>query len=322
MNEDQIKTIISTLGADRILFDEQLKSHTYFHQETKSKMYFEALNSSDLELAVSTCIKNKIPFILLGLGANTFLPEGSEYLLIKNLSHNILLKGFRTSIIEKKTVPEVLIQVDSGASLTMLARYCIHEKIEGLGFLLNIPGSVGAGIRNNVSQMPTVKNIIGNYLSLAEIIDGKTGEKKLVDKSYFEFDYDRSKLQATNDIVIKAVFKLNKGSSDNPWSVGINDVIVNHSFTGSIFKNISHRDAVRLSTKHFTLSPSYLIKQIEIAGYKIGGVMISNEDPNTFILDKDFKTEDIARMIRYIKRNIKNKFKLTLETKVDIFNKI
>ncbi len=322
MNEDQIKIISSTLGTERILFDEQLKSHTYFHQETKSRMYFEALNSSDLELAVSTCIKNKIPFIVLGLGANTFLPENSEYFLIKNLSHNIILKGFRTLIIEKKSVPEVLIQVDSGASLTMLARYCIHEKIEGLGFLLNIPGSVGAGIRNNISLMPTVKNIIGNYLSLAEIIDAKTGEKKLVDNSYFEFDYDRSKLQQTNDIVIKAVFKLPKTSPNNPWSAGSNDVAINHSLTGPIFKNISHRDAVRLSTKHFTLSPSYLIRQIDIGGYKIGGVTISSEDPNTFILDNDFKTEDIARMMRYIKRNIKNKFKLTLESRIDIINKI
>lgn len=320
MTESQIKNLTDVIGAERILFDEPLKAHTYFKQKGKVKMYFEAKTTSDLELAVYAAITSNIPFSVIGLGSNTFFPSVDNFLLIKNTSHAISVKGYRTSITSVKSLPEILLRVDSGTPLTMLARYCIHEEIKGLEFLLGIPGTVGAGLRNNVGVMPTVKNIIGNYLSMAEVIERKSGRKKLVDSSFFNFDFGKSELQKTNDILVSAVFKLSKIPSIDPWSVSETAIGQDH-MTGPVFGNIAHRDAVRLYTKHFTLSPGYLIKQLNIEELVVGEVKVSDENPNSFILGQNFEVEDVARLIRMIKREIKKKFNLNLETRLDMIKK-
>jgi len=320
MSESEIKNLTEIIGSERILFDELLKDHTYFKQKGRVKMCFEAKIASDLELAVSASIANNIPFCVIGLGSNTFFPKGADFILIKNTTHAITVKGYRTSITSEKSIPEILLRVDSGTPLTMLARYCIHEEIKGLEFLLGIPGTVGAGIRNNVGAMPTVKNIIGNYLSLAEIIERKSGQKKLVDSSFFNFEYGKSELQKTDDILISVVFKLSKVPSIDPWNTPNLSPSADLT-TGPVFGNISHRDAIRLYTKHFTMSPGYLIQQLDIDILKIGEVKVNNENPNSFSLGSNFEVDDVARLIRLIKRKVKQKFNLNLVTQLDMIKK-
>ncbi len=321
MTESQIKNLTEIIGTERILFDELLKDHTYFKQKGRVKMCFEAKTASDLELAVSASLANNIPFCVIGLGSNTFFPKSTDFLLIKNTTHAITVKGYRTSLTSEKSFSEILLRVDSGTPLTMLARYCIHEEIKGLEFLLGIPGTVGAGIRNNVGAMPTVKNIIGNYLSLAEIIERKSGQKKLVDSSFFNFEYGKSELQKTNDILISAIFKLSKAPNSDPWSTSDLNTTTD-LITGPVFGNIAHRDAVRLYTKHFTLAPGYLIQQLDFDNLKIGEVKVSDRNHNSFSLGSNFEVDDVARLIRLIKREIKQKFNLNLETQLDIIKNL
>ena len=319
MTEEQIKILASTLGVGRIMFDEPLKDHTYFKQKGKAGVYFEAKTSTDLEAAVRVAILNNIPYCVLGFGSNTFLSSVDKFFIIKNTSHSISVNGFRTSITSRQSRPEVLIKVDSGSPLSMLARYCIHEGISGLEFLLGIPGTVGPGLRNNVGVPPTIKNLLGYHLQMAEIIDHKTGQKKLVSQAFFEFEYGKSFLQTSNDILLTAVFKLEKTPSKDPWEKASDFEIKGVEIaTGPVFKNIEYIDAVRLATKHLTLSPSSLIQEIAVEGLEIGGVRVSNTNHNSFILNSDFEVEDVARMIRLIKRKIRSKFKINLVTQLDM----
>lgn len=321
MTEQQIKSLTNALGIDRILFDEPVKTHTFFKQNGRTKLFFEAKNTFDLEQAVSVAIANNIPFVLIGTGSGTILPDNfSDYLLIKNSSRGIKLKGFRSSSGSQKKTPEVLIQVESGVTLTMLSRYCAHEGLAGLEFLQTMPGSVGGGVKNNVGAMPTVKNLLGNFVYLAEIIDTKTGKKKLVNSEYFNFDYGRTTLQGTNTVIIQVVLKLQKELAEND-SIDFPKYVTNlgaNLLSNPIFINISHRDAVRLSTKHFTLSPSYIIRQLQLEKDRFEKVSIYPEDPNRFILEPGFAPDDVSRLIRYIKKNAKEKFKLNLEPRIDI----
>lgn len=321
MTEQQIKSLTSALRVDRILFDEPIKSHTFFKQNGKAKLFFEAKNTFDLELAVSLSIKNKIPFVLVGTGSETILPDNfSDYLLIKNSCRGIRLKGFRTSTNTPKNTPEVLVQVESGVTLTMLSRYCAHEGLTGLEFLQGIPGTVGGGIKNNVGAMPTVKNFLGNFVYLAEIIEVNTAKKKLVNIDFFNFDYGRTSLQGTKTVIVQVVLKLQKNSIENQTANFSKNIIFTGTnlLTGPVFINISHKDAVRLSTKHFTLSPSYIIRQLELKENIFGKVSIYPDDPNRFILESGFASDDVSRLIRYIRKHAREVFSLNLEPRVDI----
>lgn len=328
MDQTGIKILQKNLGTNRLLFNEPLKNHTYFHQEMNSSVYFEAQTAQDLEISVSTAIENKIPFYIIGSGANTFFSPklDNSFLLIKNCSRNIFIKGFRTTVKNSTKYPEVLVQCDSGTTLSMLARFCQNENISGLEFCLKIPGTVGAALKQNVAIMPTVKNIIGNYLFLAQIIDFKTGQKKLVGQDYFEFDYHYSALQKNRDIVISVVFKLPKVPlhlSPKHYETATRPAPHNQQLvvTGPIFKNIPYREAVRLSTRNLTLSPSYLIQKLNLPGHTIGNVVISSENPNSFILQNDYQVEDIGRMIRFIKRQVKVNFNITLFPLINLVRK-
>ena len=206
----EIEELKNTLGPLRVFENEPLSKHTYFKIGGPARIFFEAKNIDDLKLVLKTATELKIPFVILGGGANVLVSDkGFEGLVIKNRADGIKLVGIK-GIIDKrgKGIKSAQVWCASGTLMNQLARFTIDQGLGGLEFLLSVPGTVGGGLKINAHYEVEKGEFLGNRLVSAVLFDSKNGEEKTVDSKYFEFGYDKSKIQQTSEIVLEALFKL------------------------------------------------------------------------------------------------------------------
>lgn len=320
---EQIKNIIGPL---RVYQNEPLKKHTHFKIGGPATLFFEAKNTEDFLLALKTAKKLKVPFVVLGGGANVLVSDqGYDGLVIKNRTDGVKLVGIKGTLGKNGTgINGALVWAASGTLMNRLARFTIDQGLEGLEFLLSVPGTVGGGLKIN-SHFEVEKNeFIGNSLVAATLFDSKTGETKKVDNDYFEFSYDYSKIQQTDEIIIDATFKVESSKAkDNLWQKAMDDVKrrnqeqpIGVACSGCIFKNISTEEATRLSTPNLTTSTGYVIEKLGLKGKRIGGAQISDRHANYILNINDASAKDVTDLINLIKDKAKKEYNLDLQEEI------
>lgn len=320
---DQLKEI---LGELRVYEDELLSKHTYFKIGGSAKYFFEAKNPEDFILALKTAHKLQIPMVVLGGGANVLISDkGFDGLVIKNRTDGIRLVGIKGTMTKGATgVKEALVWAASGSLMNRLARFTIDEGLEGLEFLLSVPGTIGGGVKINSHYEVEKDEFIGNFLVRATLFDPKSGQTKKVDHEYFRFNYDFSSLQSTGEIVIDTTFKLNStNNKEKLWKKATEDVKrrneeqpVGVACSGCIFQNISPKDAKRLSTPNLTTSTGYIVDKLGFKGTRHGGAQVSDRHANYIINTNEASAQDVFNLINLIKEKARKTFGLKLKEEI------
>jgi len=321
-----LEVLKSTLGELRVKIDEPLSKHTYFKIGGPAKYFFEAKSIEDLLIALRTAHQNKIPFVVLGGGANVLVSdEGFDGLVIKNSTQGIKLVGIKGTIGKTgRGIKKALIWTASGTLMNQLARFSIDNGLSGLEFLLSVPGTVGGGIKINSHYEVEKGEFMGNKLATAALFNTETGEIKNVDNKYFEFSYDSSKIQKSNEIVLEATFALD--TADNPqtlWQKAMDDVKrrnmeqpIGVACSGCVFRNISHDDAMKIASPNLTTSTGYVIDALGLKGQKIGGAQISDKHANYFLNLENATASDVLKLINLVKEKAKNTYGITLKEEI------
>lgn len=320
---EQFKNIIGPL---RVFENEALSKHTYFKIGGPAKLFFEAKTIEDFKLALKTAKKLDIPFVVLGSGANVLVSDkGFEGLVLKNKADDVRLVGIKGTLSkEGKNVNSALISATSGTLMNRLARYSIDQGLDGLEFLLSVPGTVGGGLKINAHFEVEKGQFIGNKLATATLYDPKTGEFKNVGHDYFNFSYDYSKLQETGEIVIDATFRLKvTDDKEKLWQVAVENVKrrneeqpIGVPCSGCIFRNISQDDAMRLATPNLTTSTGYIIESLGLKGTKIGGAEISTHHSNFILNTNGASAGNVLELINLIKEKAQSTYGLKLKEEI------
>ncbi len=327
MNQQEIGDILKNiLGPLRLLENEDLKNHTYFKIGGQARYFFEAKTVEDLTLALQTVTEHKIPYFILGGGANILVSDSGFYgLVIKNRANGVKLVGIKGTIGKTgRGIKNALIWSASGTLMNQLARFTIDQGLEGLEYLLSVPGTVGGGLKINAHYQVEKNEFIGNRLQSAELFDPKTGNLRTVGHDYFEFAYDHTKIQESGEIVIEALFKLDMAEDKTAlWQKAMEGVKVRNdeqpvgiACSGCIFRNIEKEDAIRLTTPNLTTSTGYIIESLGLKGTKIGGAEISQKHAN-YILNTDNATaSDVIALINLVKSKAKETYSLDLKEEI------
>ena len=322
-NIEEIKDI---LGPLRVFENEPLSKHTYFKIGGPARLFFEAKSLDDLKLALKSSFEYQIPFVILGGGANVLVSDkGFDGLVIKNRAVGIKLVGIKGTINKNgQGIKNALISAASGTPMNQLARFTIDQGLEGLEFLLSVPGTVGGGIKINAHFEVERGEFLGNQVVSAVLFDPKDGELKNVDHDYFNFSYDYSKIQDTGEIVLEAVFRLDKSdNSSQLWQKAMEGVKrrnteqpIGIACSGCTFKNISHDDAVRIATPNLTTSTGYIIESLGLKGTKVGGAQVSEHHANFIINNNEAKAQDVLELIKLIKTKARQTYSLDLKEEI------
>ncbi len=117
---DEVKKEFSDLlGPGRVKFDEPMATHTYFRIGGPAQIYFEALKTDELVKIIKLAIDNKLPFSVIGGGANVLISDkGLPGLVVKNRAEGIKIAGIKGAIKnDEKAVGEIYVQAESGTSM-------------------------------------------------------------------------------------------------------------------------------------------------------------------------------------------------------------
>ena len=323
---ENIEEVKNILGPLRVLENETLSKHTYFKIGGPARLFFEAKSLEDLKLVLTTVFQYNIPHVVLGGGANVLVSDkGFDGLVIKNRAAGTKLVGIKGTITRGgQGIKSALVWATSGTPMNQLARFTIDQGLEGIEFLLSVPGTVGGGLKINAHFEVERGDFIGNRLVSASLFDPKTGDIRTVDQNYFNFSYDYSKIQDTGEIVLEAIFRLDK--AENPsqlWQKAMDGVKVRNSeqpvgiaCSGCTFRNISHEDAMRLATPNLTTSTGYIIDSLGLKGTKVGDAQVS-ERHAAFILNMGQATsKEVLELIKLIKTKVKETYGLDLKEEI------
>lgn len=289
-----------------------LAEYTTFRIGGPADYFLIAKNKKEIIEGIKFAKIQKIPFFILGIGANILIGDGGfRGLVIKNEAKEFEFDGD-------------LLTAQSGAVIADLINFTLKKGLSGLEHFAGIPSSVGGALWQNLhflNSQRTKTVYIGDIVENAEILQMsyeknnfiKEISRVKVNNSYFNFDYDYSILHKTHDVVLQATLKLKKADPKKikeiidknfKWRREKHPFEAEKNSAGSVFKKIEGYGAGRL------------IDKVGLKGYQIGGAQISPKHTN-FIINVDNATaKDVRALIDKVKNKVKKELGLSLETEI------
>ena len=285
----------------KFIFDYNLKKTNWFNIGGKAKAYFKPESLNELVIFLKKFgITEKI--FLLGAGSNILINEKLFNGIVVKLGKNFS----NISILPNKTIV-------AGAATTdkKLSEFAASNSIGGLEFLSCIPGTVGGGLRMNSGCF---KKEFKDILISVQAID-RNGKILTIPSSKINFGYRRNDL-SKDLIFLSASFKGEEKSKEKVEEV-IKILLNEKNKTqptktktgGSTFKNPLDQTDQKVWE---------LIKKSVPLETKFGEAEISQKHCNFFVNKSNASFEDMKKLIDFVKKNVKSKTGIELETEIEI----
>ena len=167
-------------------------------------------------------------------------------------------------------------------------------------------------------------DFFGSHIYKADILT-KNGKVRMVDNSYFHFNYDQSIIQKTKDIVLSVTLRLTHSNKDLLWKKAMEAAEYRKKTQpqgvysmGCTFRNIAKEEAFRLNTPSYTCSAGYLIEQVGLKGHIIGHAAISDKHANFILNQSRAASSDVLQLIALAKEKVKKRFGVDLKEEIVI----
>jgi len=325
--------------------NEPMNRYTTLNIGGPADLFFISKTPKELEKAIKVALKHKIPYFVLGSGSNILVSDkGFRGLVIKNTAskHKIVDKNPSKKLADTLSTSKVrldqpdskkylefsdlhydesgddrvLVRVESGITTQRLFNYLIKDDITGLQWFGGIPGTVGGATYMNIHGGD---QFFGDVLYQATILD-KKGNKKEVGNNYFDFDYDQSKIQETDDTVLSMDLLLFKGDvtkakeTFKEWTR--RKTIQPRNSSGSVFKTLAEETKNELGFP--TGSAGYVLDQVlDLKGTRIGDAMVSERHANFIENAGNATAKDYKGLIDICKQKTKEKLGIELEEEIE-----
>ena len=281
-----------------IYFDETLAKYSWFNLGGPAKILFKPDNTDQL-IKFLKLTKDTLKINCLGAGSNT---------LIRDAGFNGAIIKLSPKFSYIKEVDENLLEVGAATLDKTLSRFAADNSIAGFEFLSCIPGSVGGAIKMNSG---CYGDEISKILISIKAVDFR-GNVIEINKDDINFFYRGTNL-SEDLIYLSAKFK--KIMSDKKL---INEKINKFSkqkklsqpsqikTCGSTFKNPKDKKAWQL------------IKNSNCSEKSFGKASISSKHSNFFVNEGGASSEDIEKLINFVRKQVleKQNIKLDLEIKI------
>ena len=186
--------------------------------------------------------------------------------------------------------------VGAATSSGKLLTYCRKNDIAHFELLAKLPGNMGGLVKMNAGLKEWE---IFNHLYSIKTQDGEI-LKKDIPHSYRETKID--------GIIYEITFVIEKGYDKELQKMfnQMRDNQPNLPSAGSCFKNPKDNSA------------GYLIEQVGLKGYQIGGMAFSSQHANFLVNMGDGTFEDATKLINLAKEKVKKQFNIELELEIVI----
>lgn len=297
----------------------------------KVKYFIEAADKADIKEIFLFLKKAKVKkFFFLGSGSNLiFTDDYYDGAVIKFLPGPDPIKLVKPHIIE----------ADAGVILDDVIKFAFDNNLVGLEWAGGLPGNVGAAIRGNVGAFG---GEIKDTLKDADVFEVVNGRPKFYTlKNYqLKFSYRDSIVKKKKLGVLKARFRLKIGDEEamhwakQTYKNNVEYRKLRHPLEypncGSVFKNISEKEHVSSILEilpdiedkvkrdwHGKVSMGYLIKRLDLSGYRVGDAMVSPKHCNFIVNLGNAKSSDALSVVSKIQDKFQETFEFTPEVEVE-----
>ncbi len=290
-----------------------LAPFTTFNIGGPADYFFEARTCDDIARAVMVAREMHLPFFILGGGSNILVGDkGFRGLVIRNLTHAIVIKGAKGAITGGIKTGSVYVEADSGVPFNLLVRFTIEEGLHGLEMHLGLPGSVGGAAYMN-SKWMNPPSYVGDVLFQARILT-QENEIQIVPKE---------QVHRSKDIILSVVFELQQGDKNILWKTANKSIEYRKNTqpqaertAGCVFKNITQAEAIIAQTPDHTTSSGYLIDHAGCKDMVVGGAKVSSTHANFIVNTGNATALDVLQLIRSIAERVQKHFGVTLQEEI------
>lgn len=264
--------MLATIELPNLQQDVLLAPYTTYKIGGPADYFVETHTTAELAGAVIAARRSGLPWFLLGTGANILIGDGGfRGLVIHNRARETSLAGSRLT-------------AGSGTTISELIELTARAGLSGLEHFAGIPSSVGGAIWQNLHFLaPDRKRtlFIEEIVETAEILDVEN-RRQTVDRDFFQFGYDDSRLHHEEIVVLNATFQLvpkdeadirRQAAANLAWRAERQPPVEQFPSCGSVFQKIEGVGAGRL------------IDQVGLKGHQVGGAQISPRHAN-FIVNR------------------------------------
>jgi len=280
----------------RVIVDEPLFKHTSFRIGGPARFYVYPASTDALCSLVQFCRAKKLRLFTIGFGTNLLVADEGFAGCVADLN-----EGARTLEIK-----DTLLTAGGGVWLGEVVRTAAERGLAGMEKLAGIPGGIGGGLSMNAGAFGMS---ISDHLFELEAVT-EVGETVVMSKSDVAFGY-RSAPGLAGKSVTKALFQLPRGRKSELVRVVEETIaeryrrrVMTLPSAGSVFKNPSGGFAAKM------------IESIGGKGMTEGGVGVSPHHANFIVNERDGCAADVIRLIRRLRRLVREEYGVALELEV------
>ena len=238
---------------------------------------------------------------ILGAGTNILAPDAGVSGLV------ICLKDALDGM---EALSPTRIRVMAGVTMSRAAVFAANLGLSGLEFAHGIPGSVGGGVYMNAGAYG---GEICQVCDRGEVMD-RTGEIRWLSNGEMAFSYRRSRLEATDEIVVSAEFSLTPAQPE-AIRARMKELIAKRSASqpldlpsaGSAFKRPVGGYAAAL------------IDQAGLKGYRVGNAGISEKHAGFAVNLGGATAQDVRQLLESVSEQVYEKTGIRLEPEIRIW---
>lgn len=285
-----------------------LKNKTWFNTGGSAAFYCQPSDALEFQEAIAFAQQHALEIFVLGHGANILVSDdGFDGLVIH--------PNIQTLKISDDANDEVLVTAGAGVSMEKLITYALENNCTGLEDFSGIPGSIGGSVYINLHYFD---KLIEQFLVTVEIIERTTGTIMTVDKNWFNFGYDKSKLMEHNHYVITATLRLKKATDlEVAYAKGRSTEIIRHRVSrypnkntcGSFFRNFYEHEVTLTVNNKKAIWVAYYLDKIGIKGaLKVGDASVSYQHANMLVTGPQATSADVATLARTMQELVLKEF--------------
>ena len=303
---DLAQALGTALGADRVRRKEPLFPFTTFRIGGPADLFAEVASAGDALHTLRLAREAGVALTWLGGGSNVLIGDGGIRGLV------VRWHGGRV-----ETVAPDRVRADAGVTVNGLVRYTIGHGQAGLAEWAGTPGTVGGAVHGNA-------HFQGRFLSESVAsVEGATadGTVREIDVREMGFGYDRSRLQRSGEVALRATFRVGPGDPHALRAVARGSLAfrkrtqpLDLPSAGCVFQN---PDAARVRLPEgVPCSAGALVELAGLKGASCGAARVSTVHANFVVNEGGATARDVATLIDRMRDAVAARFGVVLEEEI------
>jgi UDP-N-acetylmuramate dehydrogenase len=290
-----------------ITYNFPLSSKTWFRTGGCAYLYGEPTTSEEFQKLITKAREESIPISLLGEGANILVSDDGF--------PGMVIRPSLMSIAHRSEGLYAFVTAGAGVSCAVLIDYCLNNQLLGLEEFSGIPGTVGGALYINIHYF---NFLLSDFLVSATVIEKFTGALTVVDKEWFNFGYNVSRLQGGNYYVLDATFQLCVADEYRiAYARGRSDEIIRHRrqrypnerTCGSFFRNFHEHEVMVVSNGKKMIYIAYYLDKLGIKGaLQRGKALVSHKHANMIVTQEGATSADVIELVRTMQQLVYDNF--------------